>query len=187
MKTCKTLAVLAAACLAASVHAAPSPLAGTVITGLISGPSSQLLGLDHNFADEPGTNTTALSALELEFISANGALGVDFFADGRVQVYNNTGEALLAGSYTLTFSLAGLSQPLTALVLADDRELTGGSYSLQLLGPDSFSLRLDNLSFSGEFGSFTAQVASTVPEPASLALVGAGLGLLAGRRVRRPA
>ena len=52
MKTCKTLAALAAACLAVSVHAADTLPAGILITGQVSGAASQLLGLDHLF-DNP--------------------------------------------------------------------------------------------------------------------------------------
>lgn len=188
MKTCKTLAVVAAACLAVSAHAADTLPAGILITGQVSGAATQLLGLDHLFADEPGSNTTALSAAEIEFISADAALQVDFFTDGRIQVWNNTGDTTLAGSYTLTFSFAGLSQPLAAFAPLDTTSLNGGSYSLTLTAPDTVSLTLNNLSFSSDYGSFTTQVtAAVVPEPASLALFGAGLGLLALRRTRRSA
>lgn len=187
MKTFPTLAVAAAACLATAAHGADSLPAGTLITGQVSGAATALLGLDHLFADEPGSNSTALSAGELEFITADAAVGLDFFADGRLQVWNNTGNAALAGSYTFTFSFAGLTQPLTAFAPLDVSQLSGGSFSLQLVGPSTVSLTLSNLSFTGEFGSFTAQVASAVPEPTSLALMAAGLGLVALRRARRSA
>lgn len=188
MKTCKTLAVAAAACLAVTAQAADSLPEGTLITGQVSGATTVLLGLDHLFVDEPGTGTTALAAADLEFITADAAVAVDFFTDGRVQVYNNTGAKLLAGSYTLTFSFAGLGQPLASFAPLDVTALNGGSFSVQLLGPDRVSLTFDNLNFTTEYGSFTAQVtAAAVPEPTSLALFSAGLGLLALRRARRSA
>lgn len=187
MKTFQTLAVAAAACLASMAQAADSLPAGTLITGQVSGAASALLGLDHLFADEPGTNTTALAAADLEFITADAAVALDFFSDGRLQVWNNTGNAALAGSYTFTFSFAGLSQPLTAFAPLDVAQLSGGSLSVQLVGPSTVSLTLNNLSFTGEFGSFTTQLTSAVPEPTSLALLGAGLGLVALRRARRSA
>lgn len=191
MKTFPTLAVAAAACLGMAAHAAGDLPAGTLITAQVSGASQALLGLDHLFADEAGSNITALSAAELEFLTADAAVGLDFFTDGRVQVWNNSGSATLAGSYSFTFSFAGLAQPLTAFTALDVSQLNGGSVSLQLASPGSVTLTLDNLRFTGEFGSFTAQLASAVPEPGSLALLGAGLGLGLGfgalRRVRRSA
>lgn len=184
MKTSKTLAVAAAAWLAATLaHAANSLPAGTVITAQVSGASTALFGLDHLFADEPGSNTTALAAADLEFITADANVAIDFFADGRVQVWNNSGATGLAGSYTLSFSFAGLSQPISGFAPLDLTGVNGGTVGLQLVGPNSVSLTLNNLSFTSEFGSFTTQLAvSAVPEPASLALLGAGLGLVALRR-----
>lgn len=187
MKIDKTLAVAAAAWLAASAHAADPLPAGTLITGQISGASTLLLGLDHLFADEPGTNTTALAAADVEFITPDVALAVDFFADGRVQVWNNTGGTTLPGNYTLIFSFAGLSQPLTAFTPLNTAELAGGSFSLQLTSPSTVSLTLTNLSFTKDFGSVTAQIASAVPEPGNVVLMATGLALIALRRVRRSA
>jgi hypothetical protein len=187
VKIDKTLVVAAALGLAASAHAADALPAGTLITGQVSGASTLLLGLDHLFADEPGTNTTALAAADLEFITPDVALAVDFFTDGRVQVWNNSGTTTLPGNYTLTFSFAGLSQPLTTFTPVNTAELAGGSFSLQITSPNTVSLTLTNLSFTKDFGSVTAQLASAVPEPGSLALMGAGLALIALRRVRRSA
>ena len=185
MKTSKLLAAAAAACLAMAAQAADTLPAGSLITGQVSGASTLLLGLDHLFAIEPGTDTTALSAAELEFITADGAVALDFFTDGSVQVWNNTGGTSLPGSYS--FSFAGLPQPLTAFAPLDLTQLSGGNFSLQLTGPNTLTLTLDNLNFSSEYGSLTAQVASAVPEPASLVLLGAGLAVVALRRARRAA
>lgn len=187
MKTSKFLAAAAAACLAMAAQAADTLPAGSLITGQVSGASTLLLGLDHLFAIEPSTDTTALSAAELEFITADGAVALDFFTDGSVQVWNNTGGTSLPGSYSFSFSFAGLPQPLTAFAPLDLTQLSGGNFSLQLTGPNTLTLTLDNLSFSSEYGSLTAQVASAVPEPASLALLGAGLAVVALRRARRAA
>ena len=184
MKTFRTLAVAAVAWLAAtSTHAALVLPAGTLITGQVTGASTTLLGLDHGFADEADSNTTALAAADLEFLTGDAAVGIDFFEDGRIQVWNNSGSAALAGSYTLSFSFANLGLPLTAFTALDMSEVLGGDIQLQLLDAHTVGLTLSQVNFSSGFGSFTTQLAvNAVPEPASLAMVGAGLALLVLRR-----
>jgi hypothetical protein len=184
----KTLAVIAAAWLASTAAADTLPV-GTPITGQVSGASTTLLGLDHLYADEPGTNTAALAAADIEFITADALVAVDFFADGRVQVWNNSGTDSLPGSYAFTFSFAGLGQPLAGFAALDLASVNGGSVSLQLLDAHSVGLTLNNVSFTNaDFPSFTAQLSvGTVPEPGSLSLLGAGLGIVALRRARRAA
>ncbi|MBW8847741.1 MAG: PEP-CTERM sorting domain-containing protein [Burkholderiales bacterium] len=178
MKIHKTLAVLAAAWLAAAAQADVLP-AGTLITGQVSGAATTLLGLDHGFNDEPGSNVTALAAGDLEFLTGDFNVAVDFFTDGRVQVWNNSGTALLPGSYALAFDFAGGSS-ITGFA---PMGLSG--VGLQVLGEHRIAISFNNLDFGSDFGSFTAQLkVAAVPEPGSAALAAAGLGLLALRRAR---
>ncbi|WP_077035662.1 PEP-CTERM sorting domain-containing protein [Pelomonas sp. KK5] len=183
MKMKMALAALAGAALLASPAFAADVLpAGTLITA--SG--TPLLGLAHGFADEPGTNVTPLVADDLEYISADYAIAVDFFTDGRVQVWNNTGATSVPGSYSLTFTFDGAA--LSGFSLLDTSAVTAGLPSATLVDAHTIRLNFSNLATGAEFDSFTAQItAAPVPEPASYALLGAGLALLAFARRRTQA
>jgi hypothetical protein len=172
---------LAAALLghAASASADPVP-AGTLITGTATGAASGLLGLDSGFADVPGSGVTALAASDLEYLSNDFAVAIDFLTDGSVTFYDNTGFGLLAGSYTFSFELAGLPGPLFAFELGDLSGITGGSITTQVLDAQRIRITLTDVAFADAFGSFGAQL--TVPEPTTPALVLAGLALLWGAR-----
>jgi hypothetical protein len=171
------LAFAASPCWAANVPV------GSLITGTASGAASSLLGSDGGFA--PGSNVTALQDIDLEFLTDDFAVGIDFFSSGLVRIYDNTGTGLLSGTYTLTFDFAALPASFTSFTLADLSALNGGSVSAAF-GSSSVQLTLNNVAFATAFDSFTAQIgtAAAVPEPGSLVLTAAALALLAAGRRR---
>ncbi len=175
-------AVMAAAMACAQASSLPE---GSVITGLANGSAAGLLGLDQGFAAVAGSNVTALAAADLEYLTADYAIGIDFFTDGRVQVYANTDDGTLPGVTVLEFSFAGLNEAFSGLAMADNSAITGGNVALQVLGPQSLRLTITDLTMQAPYASFTAQV-STVPEPAAAWLAAAGLaGVFIGARRRQ--
>jgi hypothetical protein len=186
MKTTHQLAAAAALCCTlAGVAQATAVPAGTLITGSASGAASGLLGLDAGFADVPGTQVTALAAAELEFLSSDFAVGIDFGTDGSITFFNNTGLAELAGSYSFSFDFDALPAAISGFALADLSGLSGGALSAAVLNSHAISISLNELRFASAFGSFTAQITTTVPEPTTLALLAGSLALLWATRARR--
>lgn len=173
---------------AAAAGAAVVPV-GTAVTG----GSGTVLGLDAGFAAVAGTETTALTDIELEFLSSDSAVGFDFFSDGKLVVYENTGTGALSGPFSFTFSFAGLAEDITSFAALDVTGLANGStYSFQVVDAQTVKLSFEDLQFRTAFGSFSAQIGTTpaasVPAPTTLALVAGGLALLAGvRRTRQAA
>lgn len=179
--------ILCAALAATAGGALATPVpAGTQLNGTASGTASALLGLDSGFADVPGSGITALTDSDLEYLSNDFAVGIDFFSDGRVVFYDNTGLGQLAGSYTFSFELLDLPGLVVGFDLADLAGITGGSISTQLIDGHRFSITLSDVGFADAFGSFSAQL-NTVPEPSGTALLAlAGLALTwTSRRTRR--
>lgn len=178
---------LVAACLAVAplwpIAAAAQALPiGTLITGSLNGQADGLLGLDQGFAAVSGSNITHL-ANELEYLSSDYALGIDFLSDGQVVFYNNTDALNLPGSYTLTFDFSGLPQPLTGFTLGSG--LAGGSVTASLLNAHSISITLSNVAVDEVYGSFSGQLqVSAVPEPGPALLLMAGLGVVCALRRR---
>jgi len=177
--------ILCAALAAASGLAAADPVpAGTLVTGTAGGAASGLLGLDAGFADVPGSNVTAVAANDLEFLSNDFAVAIDFLIDGTVNFYDNTGLGLLAGSYSFSFELAGLEGRIFNFALSDLGGVTGGSISTSVLDDQTVSITLTDVAFSSAFGRFSTQL--TVPEPTTPALLLAGMALLwSSRRAQR--
>jgi len=169
---CAALAATAGTALATAVPA------GTQLNGTASGAASALLGLDSGFADVPGSGLTTLTDTDLEYLSNDFAVGIDFLSDGRVVFYDNTGLGQLAGSYTFSFELLDLPGLVVGFDLADLAGITGGSIATQLVDGQRFSITLSDVGFAEAFGTFSAQL-TTVPEPSTAALLGLALAALA--------
>jgi hypothetical protein len=188
LKTKKILSALALAMLGAgSAQAAVLPLQNTTITATYNGAGAGMLGLDHQFAAEPGSNTTALDPSEsgVEFLTADFLFGIDFAASGALTVMANS--AVPAGSYSMRFDFGGsLDNPISAFTLAGFSGASGVP-GLSIVDAHTIALELGAVEWT-EFGSLTAQLSTSaaVPEPASAAIVLAGLaGLALARRKRK--
>ena len=188
MKTTTILETLVLAALATGqAQAAPLSLQDARITATYNGSAADVLGLDHLFAQEPGSNTSALDPTNsgVEFLTADFLFGFDFAADGTLVIYENM--PVPAGDYKLTFDFgATLPAAITRFTLLDGSAVDGVP-GLDVVDGHTIAVDLGALAWHGDFGSITAQIgAADVPEPAVPALLLAGAaGLAFGRRARR--
>jgi hypothetical protein len=193
MKKIILLGTLAAVFAASHASAAVLPLQAATITASYIGPNSGqgsgVLGLDHGFADEAGSNVSALdpSASGVEFLTSDYLFAFDFAEDGTLTVFNNA--LIPSGAYSMRFDFgATLPGPIAAFTLLD-ASLVGGMPQLSVIDGHTIGLDLSALSWGGEFLSFTRQIAlaqpADVPEPGGAALLGvAALGMALTRRRR---
>lgn len=183
--------VLAAALTASQASAAPISLQGSTITGTYNGSAEGMLGLDHGFATEPGSNITAIDPSDqpgVEFLSADSLFGVDFTTTGRLTVILN-GTRPVPGDYRMVFDFgAGLGQRIGGFTLLDTSG-TGVLPVLSVLNDHSIAIDLSSVTWNSVFGEFSAQIdaAAAVPEPGSFGLALAGLAGLALTRRRNSA
>ncbi|HEX7985449.1 MAG TPA: VPLPA-CTERM sorting domain-containing protein [Duganella sp.] len=184
---------VAAACFAlaaGAAHAAADPLHNAIITASYNGQPGGMLGADHLFADEAGSNVSALDPIEpgAEFLTRDYLLAFDFAPDGRLTIFNNG--ALPAGAYSASFDFgATLAAPITGFSVLD-AGATSGTPVLSIVNDHTISIDLTDVAWNGDFSAITTAITlqgpvAPVPEPAAawMMLAGlAGIGMLARRR-----
>ncbi|AVR97145.1 hypothetical protein C9I28_16965 [Pseudoduganella armeniaca] len=177
------MALCAATIASNATHAVPIALRDAVITATYNGSAASMLGLDHDFAAVAGSNTTRLDATDsgVEFLTGDYLFGIDFSPAGALTVIANG--AIPTGAYSMRFDFGtSLASAIGAVTFTDARGASGIPVAT-LIDSHTFALDLSAVEWS-EFGSITAEIsaAAPVPEPATPALLLAGLaGLLATR------
>jgi len=186
----ETLVVAALA--AAQAHAAPLSLDNASITATYNG-TADVLGNDSAYMSGPGSNVSGLDPNDayVEFLTGDALFGFDFTRSGLLSIYANMVPPL-DGAYSLVFDFgSSLAAPVTSFTLVDGSAV-GGIPGLSVLSSHSIGLDLSGLDWNADFIPITAQIgtadAADVPEPASAALLLAGVtGLAMSRRRKRSA
>ncbi|GJJ00007.1 hypothetical protein RugamoR64_05450 [Duganella rhizosphaerae] len=167
---------------------AAAPLHNAVISASYNGDAAGMLGLDHGFNAEPGSNVSGLdpNTPGAEFLSADYLLAFDFSADGHLTILNNG--PVSGGSYSATFDFgATLAAPIAGFSVVDSGA-TSGTPVLTIVNSHAIAIDLSAVNWNGDFNALETAIvlqAMPVPEPAAgwMLLAGlAGLGAMARRR-----
>lgn len=181
MKQLLRLATLALAC----AVGAPLALAGalpqaSLVTAHISGPAGGLFSADDGYAVARNPAQARIGA-ELEFLSDDITVGIDFGVEGVLRLWDNSGTGLWAGTTTLVFDFDA-HEHLVAADADDLSALTGGALHLRVTGPRQLTVSWTDLQFASPgFESFSLRL-NAVHTPTTTALALLALGLLVPRR-----
>jgi len=149
----------------------------------ISGDPASLLGFDASSNDYFAGGASAVNDQNIEFLTDDYALGIDFGSDGLLRLWDNLGTGDDLFNYSLRFTFAGLD--LSGIHYLDASGLTGGDLLFSVIDSNTVELGLRDVRFAPGFSH--VDLAVSVDEPSTLPLFAAGifLGLAFATRRRR--
>ncbi len=176
------LGALAAAFFATGeASATPIPVLPEGMT--ITADPASLLGFDASLNDYVPGGLSAVNDQNIEFLTDDFALGIDFGSDGLLRLWDNLGSGDDLFNYSLRFSFTGL-EGLNHINYGDLGSVTSGDILFNVINGNSFELQLRDVQFAPGFSH--ADLMLAVDEPSMLALCVCGMGvMLLGHAVRR--
>ena len=148
----------------------------------ITAEPASLLGYDAGLNDYVSGGSSVLTDRDIEFLTGDFALGIDFQSNGLLRLWDNLGTGADDFNYTLRFSFSDLASSVSAIQLQDTSNIIGGNLFVNLIDSNTFELALRDVRFRPGFTS--ADVGISIPEPGTLPLLvlGALLATVAWRR-----
>jgi hypothetical protein len=148
----------------------------------ISGDPVSLLGFDADLNDYVAGGASAVNDQNIEFLTDDFALGIDFGSDGLLRLWDNLGTGDDLFNYSLRFTFTGLDA-LSGFEYRDVSALAGGDLLFSVIDSNTFELALRDVKFVPGFSH--ADLGLAVDEPPMLPLFAAGFFLVAGACTKR--
>jgi hypothetical protein len=186
MKTIHRLMGVLASSFFVAGHATATPISILPEGTVISGDPVSLLGFDASLNDYIAGGVSAVNDQNIEFLTDDFALAIDFGSDGLLRLWDNLGTGDDLFNYSLRFTFTGLDA-LSGIENRDVSGLAGGDLLFSVIDSNTFELALHDVQFVPGFSH--ADLALSVDEPSTLPLFAAGIFFVAGAyttRRRRP-
>jgi hypothetical protein len=181
MKTIHCLMGVLASTFFVAGQAAATPVSifpeGTAITGDPVG----LLGFDTGLNDYFAGGVSAVNDQNIEFLTDDYALALDFGSDGLLRLWDNLGTGDDLFNYSFSFTFSGIA--LGGIRNLDVSNLTGGDLFFNVIDSNTFELGLRDVRFAPGFSH--VDLALSVDEPATLPLFAVGIILALAYASRR--